>query len=86
MSAVAREWFPTHDEDEAITSEHPVHTDEEEWALRIPARTLRREEEPDIHAATLDSLAAYLAEIGTAPLLTPAQEISLGRRAQAGDR
>lgn len=59
-----------------------------EWPVAETRRTLRsvRDEEEDPHAPTLDSLAAYLGEIGAAPLLTPAQEISLGRRAQAGDR
>jgi len=83
MSALMDEWYHTND-GEVLTSDEPASTD---WALRVATRPVRtREEHEDPHAPALDSLAAYLAEIGAAPLLTPAQEISLGRRAQGGDR
>jgi RNA polymerase primary sigma factor len=83
MSALMEEWYHTN-EGEALTADEPSSTD---WALRVAPRPLRtREEDEDPHAPALDSLAAYLAEIGAAPLLTPAQEVSLGRRAQAGER
>jgi RNA polymerase primary sigma factor len=44
------------------------------------------DEEEDRQAPAGDSLALYLTQIAEAPLLTPAQEVSLGRRAQAGER
>jgi RNA polymerase sigma factor (sigma-70 family) len=83
MAAVMEEWYHTNTSD-TLTSDDANST---EWALPVTSRPARaRYEEEDPHAPALDSLAAYLAEIGAAPLLTPAQEVSLGRRAQAGDR
>ena len=83
MAAVMEEWYHTN-AGETLSSDDATST---EWALPVSSRPARsRYEEEDPHAPTLDSLAAYLAEIGAAPLLTPAQEVSLGRRAQKGDR
>ena len=84
MAALIDEWYQTNAE-ETLTAEDATST---EWALRAEHRQRRsvRDEEEDLHAPALDSLAAYLAEIGAAPLLTPGQEVSLGRRAQHGDR
>ncbi|MCL5946564.1 MAG: sigma-70 family RNA polymerase sigma factor [Chloroflexi bacterium] len=86
MSAIIREWYVSSEDQEAIASQPTKNTVEEEWELQITERAIHRDEDSELHPGTLDSLAAYLAEIGTAPLLTPAQEIALGRRAQAGDR
>ncbi len=83
MAALLHEEYRT-SEVEALASEEPANTD---WALAAAGRVKPSRDESDAaHVPAMDSLAAYLAEIGQAPLLTPAEEVRLGRRAQAGDR
>ncbi len=87
MAALVDEWSRA-DQVEALTSEESTEeTMPADWALPVRRRAARtRDEEEAFHAPVMDNLAAYLAEIGQTPLLTPSQEVSLGRRAQAGDR
>jgi RNA polymerase primary sigma factor len=83
MAALMNEWHRP-DEDEALAAEE---AEPEEWALAAKHASARTRDAADaLPAPVLDSLAAYLAEIGKAPLLTPADEVRLGRRARAGDR
>ena len=82
MAALLQEWYRT-DEDEALAPEETANAD---WALANRHAERTRDEREALQTPMLDSLAAYLAEIGKAPLLTPAEEVRLGRRAQAGDR
>ena len=57
------------------------------WAVRpSPSSPRPAEADEDRRAPGPDSVRAYLAQIGAAPLLTPAQEIRLGQRAQAGEQ
>ncbi len=49
------------------------------------ARSSRGAEEDNPEAGSVDSLRAYLREIGRVPLLTAAQEVELARRIEAGD-
>jgi RNA polymerase primary sigma factor len=57
------------------------------WPERAPAvRRPARNERDTLPEPTPDSLGIYLSQIAAAPLLTPVQEVSLGRRAQAGER
>jgi RNA polymerase primary sigma factor len=84
MAALVETWDPAETEDETVAAE-PRAT---KWTA--PAGRRRRShnshKEDDHDEQALDSLASYLVEIGETPLLTPAQEVSLGRRAQAGER
>ena len=82
MAALLHDWYRT-DEDEALAPEESATAD---WALAIQHAERAHDEREALQTPMLDSLAAYLAEIGRAPLLTPAEEVRLGRRAQAGDR
>ncbi len=50
------------------------------------AGTLRSEAVEDQRAPIAEGLTAYLAEIGSVPLLTAAAEVAYGQRAQAGER
>jgi DNA-directed RNA polymerase sigma subunit (sigma70/sigma32) len=83
MAALIDNWY-TADPEEGLVEDDVMAL--EEAPVPITRRSSRGEEGEADNAPLVDSLTAYLAEIGKAPLLTPEQELRLGRRAQAGDR
>jgi RNA polymerase primary sigma factor len=83
MAALIDTWYTT-DPEEGLVEDDALAL--EEAPAPISRRSPRGEEGEADNAPLVDSLTAYLAEIGKAPLLTPEQELRLGRRAQAGDR